>query len=125
MSGSKDKLMKTIIAGLAILLSVSVAQAACEMPSLVSAIPDGRTATEAQLLAVQTEIQAYVAAMDDYIACQNEEMSASSGEATSDYLYLMTTRIESARDEVDKVAADFNAQVEAFRAARQSASNAR
>jgi hypothetical protein len=33
----------------------------------------------------------------------------------------MTRRIEAAREEVDKVAADFNDQVNAFRAARQAA----
>ena len=96
------------------------ARAACEMPSLVRAIPDGATATEQELLTVQTEIQAYVAAMDDYIACQNEELSVNGSEASAEYLYMMTTRIETARNEVDKVASDFNEQVTAFRAARQA-----
>ena len=101
-------------------LSAAAARAACEMPALVASIPDGTTATEAELLAVQTEVQAYIAAMDDYIACQNEEMTADEDDTTADFLYLMSQRIESAREEVDKVARDFNDQVNAFRAARGS-----
>lgn len=94
--------------------------AACEMPSLVTSIPDGATATEEQLLAVQERIRAYVAAMDRYIACQNEEMSQSGPDASSEYLVLMTNRIEAAREEVDTIATRFNDQVDAFRAAQAS-----
>jgi hypothetical protein len=106
-------------------LQASVVLAACEMPALVTSIPDGATATEQELVAVQTEIQAYVAAMDRYIACQNEAMRIDEEGSTEDYLYLMSRRIESAREEVDMVAADFNDQVTAFRAARQAAPDLR
>jgi hypothetical protein len=112
--------MKAMIYGVAI-ASCVVAQAAsgaCEMPALVAAIPDGRTATEQQLLAVQDAVKAYVAAMDRYIACQNEERALQGDNATADFLYLMSTRIESARKEVDAIATRFNDQVNAFRAAR-------
>jgi hypothetical protein len=98
------------------------ASAACEMPSLVAAIPDGGTATEQQLLAAQAEVQAYVAAMDRYIACENQELTDRRETASPDFLYLMSTRIESARKEVDAVATRFNDQVNAFRAARPGAS---
>lgn len=123
----QDIAMKMLASSLvaAALLGAPAAFAACEMPSLVTAIPDGATATEEELLAVQAEIQAYITAMDQYIACQNEEMEGSRDGATADYLYLMSTRIESARREVDQVATDFNDQVTAFRAARQAAANPR
>ena len=101
------------------------ASADCEIPTLITAIPDGATATEQELLAVQTEIQAYVAAMDDYIACQNEELTVNGSDASAEYLFLMTTRIETARNEVDKIASDFNDQVTAFRAAREAATTFR
>jgi len=119
--------MKTLISCLpfAASLFVSAAYAACEMPALVAAIPDGAQAAEEDLLAAQVEIQAYVAAMDVYIACQNEEMSESGDNASADYLFLMTSRIASARAEVDQVASDFNDQVNAFRAARQAAPSIR
>lgn len=101
-------------------LPASAAWAACEMPTLVASIPDGTTASEEELLAAQTEIQAYIASMDEYIACQNEEMTADEDDTTANFLYLMSQRIQSAREEVDKVAMDFNDQVTAFRATRDT-----
>lgn len=112
--------MHTLKVGLAVaivLCSPSVF-AACEMPSLVSSIPDGETATEAALLAAQEEVRAYIAAMDDYIACQNEELAVAGENSTARYWLLMTERVAAARREVDQVATEFNEQVTAFRAAR-------
>jgi hypothetical protein len=122
---TRDIVMKTLISCLAIVACqfASAAFAACEMPSLVASIPDGATATEDELFQAQTAVQAYIAAMDDYIACQNEEMAASTENASAQYLYQMTDRIDSARAEVDAVASNFNDQVSAFRAARQTAAN--
>jgi len=94
------------------------ALADCQMPTLIDSIPDGATSSEAQLLAAQAEVRAYISAMDGYIACQNEELSANGDDATSEYLFQMTTRIESARSEVDAIATRFNDAVNAFRAAR-------
>ena len=119
--------MKTLVSCLVIAGSffASAAFAACEMPALVDSIPDGATATEEELLVVQVEIEAYVSAMDEYIACQNEEMAENGENASSEYLYLITDRIESARHEVDQIATNFNDQVNAFRAAREVATGSR
>lgn len=100
------------------LLRVGIAAAACEMPSLVRDIPDGATATEEALLAAQAEVQTYIAAMDAYIACENEALEIDGPDATAQYLQLMSERIASARNEADAVATRFNDQVRAFRAAR-------
>lgn len=100
---------------------LSTAHAACEIPSLVSSIPDGTTATEDELLAAQAEVQAYIAAMDAYIACENEELATNGDNATSSYYYQMSERIAFAREEVDRVATEFNDQVIAFRETRQTA----
>ena len=115
--------MKAMIAGFVLSCAcfAGTASAACEMPALVGAIPDGRMATEQQLYAVQTEVRAYVEAMDRYIACQNQELTARRESANAEFLYLMSTRIESARKEVDAVATRFNDQVNAFRASRPGA----
>jgi hypothetical protein len=94
------------------------AEAACEMPTLVSSIPAGTTASEAELLAAQAAVRSYITAMDNYLACQNEELRASGSNATEEYLFQMTARIETAHAEVDAVATRFNEQVTAFRAAR-------
>jgi hypothetical protein len=112
--------MKALTSAMLIVCSLlaNQARAACEIPTPVVSIPDGSTATEQQLLEVQNEVKAYVAAMDRYIACQNEERALQGDNATAEFLYLMSTRIESARKEVDAIATRFNDQVNAFRAAR-------
>jgi hypothetical protein len=96
------------------------AAANCEMPSLVGNIPDGATATEDELLATQAEVETYVEAMDRYIACSNAEIDSSDQDASADFLYWMSARVESARAEADAVARKFNDEVNAFRAARQA-----
>lgn len=110
--------MKNAMIVMLAILATTSANAACEMPSLVASIPEGATATEVELLAAQAQVQAYIAAMDSYIACQNEEMTANGDDATSSYLYQMSERIEFARSEVDQVATEFNDQVKAFREAQ-------
>lgn len=119
--------MKTLASCLAITacLFAHVSFAACQMPSLVASIPDGTTATEDDLFQAQTQVQAYIAAMDAYIACENEELRTSGDSASEQYLYQMTARIAAARAEVDAVASDFNVQVQAFRDARQFPAGAR
>lgn len=116
--------MKTVAASCCAVvtsLMANVALADCEMPSLVRAIPDGATATEADLLAVQAEVKAYIVAMDGYLACTNEELTAGGDDATSEFLLLMTSRIQAAREEVDAIANAFNDQVTAFREAQPAA----
>lgn len=112
-----DKLGLLMLAGLT---AGGAAVADCEMPTLVAAIPDGTAAREAELLAAQSEVRAYILAMDAYIACENEELEAGRDSATSEYLFQMTSRIESARREVDAVATRFNDEVDAFRATSQT-----
>jgi hypothetical protein len=120
----KTTTLKTTLAclSLAAALASGVAAGACEKPSLPS-VPDGATATQEELLSAQSRVRDYIAAMDLYIACENEAMRAGSGQTTADYLVLMSERIESAREEVDAVATRFNDQVEAFRSTRQGVPN--
>lgn len=93
--------------------------AACEIPAPVESIPDGATATEQELLSVQTEIRAYVEAMDGYIACENEQLQTRGDNAAAEFLYLISARIDSARKEVDTIASRFNDEVRSFRATRE------
>jgi hypothetical protein len=78
------------------------AAAACETPAMVAIPADGKTATEAEMLAAQAQVKAYVAAMNDYVACIKA---------------LMITRHNAAVNEIESVAAAFNEQIKAYRAA--------
>jgi hypothetical protein len=90
--------------------------AACENPTMVQ-VPDGATATMDQLLEVQGSVKAYMAAMEEYLACINDEIDAAGDDAPAEFKSLMVTRHNTAVTEMETVAASFNEQVQAYRAA--------
>ncbi|HEY8520364.1 MAG TPA: hypothetical protein VIN61_09800 [Gammaproteobacteria bacterium] len=105
----------------AALASVAACTAvACDNPTMV-AIPDGKTATKDQLLAAQAEVKTYMAAMEQYLACLNEELEAAGDDAPAEFKSLMVTRHNTAVSEMEAVAQAFNEQVRAFREANPDA----
>jgi hypothetical protein len=100
----------------AIAIGYSFAAAACENPKMVS-IPDGKTATMEQLLAAQGEVKTYMAAMEGYLDCLNKELEAQGEEAPAEFKSLMVTRHNTGVSEMEGVAAAFNEQVKAYKAA--------
>lgn len=113
--------MRTATACLALLAAMMApaAMADCMHPAVINVPENGATATEQELIVIQEQVRAYIAAMDEYIACENETLTTSGSDAADQFLFLMNERIEGAREEADRIASSFNAQVEAFRAARQ------
>jgi len=93
--------------------SVSIA---CENPAAVS-VPDGKTATREQMLAGQAQIRAYQTAMNDFLACLDSELAAEGERALEEFKSLMVLRHNAAVAEMEGVAAAFNEQLRAFRAA--------
>jgi len=90
--------------------------AACDNPTMVS-VPDGATSTMDQLLEAQADVKAYMAAMEVYLACVNEELETAGEDAPAEFKALMVTRHNSAVTEMETIAAAFNEQVQAYRAA--------
>jgi hypothetical protein len=80
-------------------------------------IPDGKAATMDQLLTAQGAIKTYMAAMEEYIACLDGELEAKGEDAPAEFKSLMVTRHNTAVTEMETVAAAFNDQVKAYRAA--------
>ena len=95
---------------------VSFAAAACETPKMPK-IPEGKTSTQAQMVAGQDEVKTYMAAMNNYLACVDDEASAKGEDAPAEYKSLMVTRHNTAVTEMESVAGAFNDQVKAFKAA--------
>jgi hypothetical protein len=93
------------------------AAAACENPKMVT-LPDGKTSTTDQMIAAQTVVKSYMAAMTEYLACIDDEASAKGEDAPSDYKALMVTRHNAAVAEMESVAAAFNDQLKAYKAAQ-------
>jgi hypothetical protein len=110
--------MRVLAAGVVAAFSLFTlpAQAACENPTMV-AVPDGGNATMEELLAVQEQVKTYMGAMETYLACLNEELEAGGDDAPAEFKSLMVTRHNSAVTEMETIAAAFNQQVQAFKAA--------
>jgi hypothetical protein len=88
-------------------------------------IPDGKTATMEQLLAAQADVKTYMAAMEEYLACVDGELAAKGEEAPAEFKALMVTRHNTAVTEMESVAAAFNDQVKAYKAANPAPSSSR
>jgi hypothetical protein len=92
------------------------AAAACENPALIP-IPDGKTSTLEQMLAAQKDVKAYQAKMNDYLACVDAEAATQGEQAPNEYKALMVNRHNAAVAEMEGVAAAFNDQIKAYKAA--------
>lgn len=100
----------------------ALAASACENPTMV-AVPDGKTATMEQLLAAQAEVKTYMAAMEEYLACVNGELEAKGEDAPAEFKTLMVARHNAAVSEMETIAAAFNQQVQAYKAANPAPAN--
>jgi len=88
--------------------------AACPYPEAVS-VPDGTTATTEEMVDGQTRIKQYMAEMEAYLDCLDKEEQELGREPTAEELQLHNQRHNSAVDQMEKVAADFNEQVRAYK----------
>ncbi|MFO7285772.1 MAG: hypothetical protein LOD94_17420 [Gammaproteobacteria bacterium] len=92
---------------------------ACEMPAMVD-VPDGATATTEEMIEARNRVTAYLASMEEYLACVDREIAAEGEDAPEEFQALMIQRYNSAVSEMETVAAAFNEQLRAFRAANPS-----
>jgi hypothetical protein len=92
------------------------AAAACENPPAV-AVPDGKSSTMEQMLAAQAQVKAYQTAMNEFLACIDAELEAQGEQAPEEFKSLMVSRHNAAVAEMEGVAAAFNDQIKAYRAA--------
>jgi hypothetical protein len=100
----------------AVAYGLGMSAAACENPAAVT-IPDGKSSTMEQMLAAQAQVKAYQAAMTEFLACIDSELEAEGEQAPEDFKSLMVSRHNAAVAEMEGVAAAFNDQIKAYRAA--------
>jgi hypothetical protein len=110
--------MRLLTSGLVVVVAsgYAFAAAACDNPAAI-AIPDGKASTLEQRLASQAEVKAYQAAMNEFLACIDSELEAQGEKAPEDFKALMVARHNAAVAEMEGVAAAFNDQIKAYRAA--------
>jgi hypothetical protein len=100
----------------AIASGFAFAAAACENPAAI-VIPDGKSSTMEQMLAAQAQVKAYQAAMTEFLACIDSDLEAQGESAPDEFKSLMVSRHNAAVAEMEGVAAAFNDQIKAYRAA--------
>jgi hypothetical protein len=93
-----------------------LAAAACSYPAEIS-IPDGKTASEAEMAAANATVREYMAAVESYLACLDEEEKSLGDTVTDEQKKVHTAKHNAAVDALNAVAGRYNEQVQAFKKA--------
>ena len=107
--------LRTIFTAAGAVLITTPGMAACPYPDDVR-IPDGSTATEAEMLDGQKLVKAYIADMEEYLECLDQEASALGDSETEDQKAMHVKRHNAAVAAMEKVAASFNEQIRSYKA---------
>ena len=105
--------MHMLVLSSASLFMAATAQANCNFPANIE-IPDGSSATEAELVATQSTVKQYMAAVETYLACLEAETKALGPGITEDQIRVHDMKHNAAVDEMEKLASAFNAEIRAF-----------
>ena len=114
--------MKNLAAALAFTAALAgfagTAQADCAFPKAPASIPDGKTASEADMVAAMTAFKAYNDEVTAFGNCLDEEAnSKAAGSAQRMQMKTMKTKkLNAAVDELQAKAKLFNEQVRIFKA---------
>lgn len=95
------------------------AYAECTGPGSAE-IPDGSTASYDEMVAAQSAVRAYLAAMEDFLACINEEIDAQDEETPEEARAALVERYNAAVTDMESTGARFNEELGAYRAANPS-----
>lgn len=118
--------MKSLLAAVAVAAAIlaPAAYADCSYPQAPTPLPDGNTATLAQMLTGQKAVQAYNEQMNAYLSCiqlERDSRVAQGGDKLTKKQKQELEAIEiqkhnAAVDQLHTVADQFNAQVKIFKA---------
>ena len=94
---------------------------ACDYPARAK-IVNGTSATKEEMIASQKSVKAYLAAMDEYLACIDEEEKSARAELVEpdeqtllEREQMLAKKHNAAVEEMEIVAAEFNEQVRAYK----------
>jgi len=95
---------------------------ACDYPERVL-IPNGNTASKEEMVVGQRGVKTYVADMEVYLECiikeekdARNDMNDLEAEVEQEREDMLNKKYNAAVDEMERVAAQFNAEVQAYRA---------
>ena len=114
------KLIKTFLS-IAVFFAAQSA-VACDYPERVL-IPNGNTATKEDMIAGQSGVKRFVAEIEVYLECIIEEEKTARNEMDDlqpedeeEREEMLNKKYNAAVDEMERIAAQFNAEVQAYRA---------
>ena len=106
----------------AAIIAISPAALGCDYPKRVE-IPNGVTASKDEMLAGQRAVKEYMAAMDEYLACIEQEENATlatmadiTEEERKNRSVALTKKHNAAIEEMELTAARFNEAVRDYKA---------
>ena len=88
-------------------LGSAMSALACDMPAEID-IPNGAEATLDEMLAAQSGVRDFIAAMEEYLACMDGEIEAMGEDASEEEHAAMVEQYNSGVDQMEEVAALFN-----------------
>jgi len=95
-------------------ICTSNAYAECSSPDAV-AIPDGTKAASEEMVAAQTYVKQFMAEMELFLDCLDQEEAALSEPPTDEEKQRHTQRHNKAVDSMEDIATKFNEQVRVFK----------
>lgn len=100
-------------------LCAGPAAAVCTYPSSMPQVPDGRYASKEEMMDAQKNVQDYVAKMEAYLQCLEQEAAALGEEMTEAQKNLHVQRHNAAVDAMEQLAAKYNVEVRAYKEKQQ------
>jgi hypothetical protein len=91
--------MKKSVSLVVLWAACAVPAFACEKPSSPAAIPDGKSASMEQMMAAKKSVDEFKRGMEEYMTCER-----------------ISSKVDSAQAELERVANRFNEQIRAFKA---------
>lgn len=107
-----------LTAVLAVLITAQ-ASAECDRPDMIQ-VPDGRSSTLEQMLETQGAVRSYLAEMEEFLACLNEEIDAQPEDTPQEVATGRIDRYNAAVTEMEAVAAKWNEERVAYQQANPS-----
>jgi len=92
----------------------------CDYPTRVG-VPDGSTASEAEMIEGQQTVKGYMAAMEEYLECIDKEGGDVAGDddAAKEQRAILISKHNAAVDEMESVADSFNKEIGAYKQANK------
>jgi signal recognition particle subunit SEC65 len=92
------------------------AQAECAYPKAPASIPDGKTASEPEMIAAMNAFKAYNDQVTSFGTCLDEEVKSAAGGNAMAVKTMKAKKIAAAQEELQSKAKVFNEQVRVFKA---------